>query len=96
MKVALKFCGGCDPAYDRMEAFQRIRSEAGDSIEWVDVEDRGYEAVLLVCGCPTACPDGELREAPRLVTLKHEGLSPERVVAQLLGKGQTDANQDKK
>ncbi len=94
MKVALKFCGGCDPAYDRVQFFRRIMSEAGDSIEWLTIEARGYEAVLLVCGCLKACPEDGLQNIPGLVALHHDGLSPAYVVDQLLRKGQTDANQD--
>jgi hypothetical protein len=96
MKVAIKFCGGCDPTYDRMEFFQRIRSLAGDAIEWVRVDDLKLEAVLLVCGCPTACPEDDLQHVSRLITVRHDGLSPEYVVAQLLARGQSDANQDER
>jgi len=94
MKVAIKFCGGCDPTYDRVEVYRRIKLLAGHSIEWLGLEKQGYEAVLLVCGCLRACPESELQNVSRLVSIKHSGLSPESVVAQLLGKGQNDANQD--
>ncbi|MBM3299387.1 MAG: hypothetical protein FJY85_05490 [Deltaproteobacteria bacterium] len=96
MKAAIKFCGGCDPAYDRVELFERMKAAAGGSIEWVRVEEQGHEAVLLVSGCLRACPEEELGHVTRLISLKHDGLSPESVVAQLLGKGQTDENNDKR
>ncbi len=92
MKVAIKYCGGCDPIYDRVEFVHRIKEEAGDSIEWVSLEKEGYDAILLVCGCLKACPESELKHFSPL-SLKYNGLSPERVVAQLLKKGQTNANQ---
>lgn len=94
-KIAVKFCGGCDPAYDRVELVQRIKEEAGDLIEWLTLDEQGHEAVLLVCGCLKACPEDELRHGS-VVLLKHDGLSPQRVVAQLLEGGQTDANQDER
>lgn len=93
-KIAVKYCGGCDPTYDRVELVQRIKREAGDRIEWVTPEAQGYEAVLLVCGCLKACPEDELRQGS-VLPLKH-GLSPQRVVAQLLEGGQTDADQDER
>jgi len=96
MKVAIKFCGGCDPAYDRMELFRRIKAEAGCSIEWLSADEQGCEAVLLVCGCLRACPEDELRHVPALVSLKQDGICPECVVTQLLEKGQIDANQDER
>jgi hypothetical protein len=93
MKVAVKYCGGCDPTYDRVELVQLIKNAAGNSIEWVPVDEEDQEAILLVCGCLTACPEEELRHQP-CVSVRCDGLSPEDVVAQILEKGQTDANQD--
>lgn len=96
MKVAIKFCGGCNPEYDRVDLYRRIVSSAGDAIEWVRVEDSGYEAVLLICGCLTACPEDELHHVSRLVSVRHDELSPDHVVTQLLGRGKSDADQDER
>ncbi len=96
MKVAIKFCGGCDPAYDRVEFFQRIKLAAANFIEWLNPDEPGCEAVLLICGCLKACPEEELKGTSRLVVVQRDELSPESVVAQLLGKGQTDAHQDER
>ena len=30
-RVAIKFCGGCNPGFDRVQYFNRIRAAAGDS-----------------------------------------------------------------
>ncbi len=87
MKVAIKFCGGCNPTYDRMEVFQLIQSLAGGSVEWLSMEDQSYEAVLLICGCASGCVEEELQHIPRLVCVRHNELCLEPVVAQLLGKG---------
>ena len=96
MKVAINFCGGCDPAYDRVEVFQQIKSLAGASIEWLRVEEEGYQVVLLICGCPRACPSDELPHIAGLVSVTNNELSPAHVVDQLLRKGQTDADQDQR
>jgi len=89
MKVALTYCGGCDPAYDRVEFFERIRAAAGDAIEWVGAEDPAHEAVLLLCGCPRACPTGELSFARPVICLKDEQSPPEEVTRLLLERGKT-------
>lgn len=95
MRVAIKFCGGCDPSFDRVEFFRGIKNAAGDSIEWLaDVEPDGSQTVLMVCGCEKACPVEGLRHLPGLVTITSNGLSAESVVAQILGKGQIDADPD--
>jgi len=59
-KVAIKFCGGCDPNYDRVEYWKCIRSAAGDRIEWIRVDDSNYEAVLVISGCQRACVEREI------------------------------------
>ncbi len=87
MRVAIKFCGGCDPAYDRVEFFQRVRAAAADRVEWVRLGDERCQAVLLICGCLRACPEDELPQISRLLTLKHNGLPPDQVVALVLEKG---------
>jgi hypothetical protein len=60
------------------------------------VDEPGLRAVLLICGCFRACPEEELQSLSKLVSVKHDGLSPERVVAQLLRQGQADENQDQR
>lgn len=95
MRVAIKFCGGCDPSFDRMEFFRKIKAVAGDSIEWLEEgEQDGSQTVLMVCGCEKACPEEGLRHLPRLVSITSNGLSPHCVVAQILEKGQIDEDPD--
>jgi hypothetical protein len=93
MKVGLKYCGGCDPTYDRPALVQRIKSEAGDSFVWSALNEEDYDAVLLVCGCLRACPEDELQQFSP-VTIKSDLVSPEQVAAQLRGKGKIDEDQD--
>ncbi|RJX34998.1 MAG: hypothetical protein C4525_06120 [Desulfarculus sp.] len=89
MKVALKYCGGCDPAYDRVAYFQRIARAAGGRIAWTTLEAGDYRAALILCGCLTACPAEELPLGPEVLFLKDERLPPAEVVARLLEKGKT-------
>ena len=53
----MKYCGGCDPGFDRVGYFQEIQNAAGDLIEWVTLDDPGFECVLVISGCDTACPE---------------------------------------
>jgi hypothetical protein len=86
MKVALKYCGGCDPAFDRVEYFERIAKAAGGRITWTSLEGRDYQMVLVMCGCATACPQEELPLPPQAIVLKDDQMAPAKVVAQLLHK----------
>jgi len=85
-RVALKYCGGCNPGYDRVAFFRRIREIAGDSIEWVTVEEPGFEALLLIQGCQTACPERTLGcvESGPIVSIRDDKEDPGDVVKRLL------------
>ena len=64
-KVALKYCGGCDPEYDRKAAVTELKGRLGDHVEWVALDSGRVEVVIVVQGCPRACADlSELPEAP--------------------------------
>ncbi|MFZ5585645.1 MAG: hypothetical protein ACOZHQ_06935 [Thermodesulfobacteriota bacterium] len=84
MKVALKFCGGCNPDYDRARFWEQTRKAAGEAVTWVRLEDGDHQAVLLICGCPTACPVDDLPAGERLVLVKDAQSTPAEVLARLL------------
>ena len=90
LRVALKFCGGCDPSFDRSGYWAAIQEESQGRIEWVSLEEGGYGAVLVINGCDTACLDRELESGEleiaggaRVVSVCDEGLGPALVVKKL-------------
>ena len=84
----MKYCGGCDPGYDRVEYFRKIKKKAGDSIEWVTLDAGNYESVLLIEGCETACPEKDSASlSGRIVSLRNDDLETAEVVKRLLGEG---------
>lgn len=86
MKVALKFCGGCNPDYDRARLWDEIRAVAGQAVAWGRLEDDDYQAVLLICGCPTACPVDDMPAGVKLVLVKDANTTPAEVLAKLTEK----------
>lgn len=87
-RVALKYCGGCDPGFDRVEYIQRVRAAAGEAITWVALDDEDIHTVLLVSGCDTACPERDVELSPyRIVSIKDDHVAPEQIVATLLREG---------
>ena len=54
--IAIKFCGGCNPTYDRLHFWKDVQSKTEGKVNWVMADQAGYEAVLVICGCHTACP----------------------------------------
>ena len=75
MKVGIKYCGGCNPAYDRSEIVNRLKSEfAGQlTFEAVDI-DQTYDVILVVAGCRSCCADyAKLRSKNGLVFIVSDG-----------------------
>lgn len=56
-RIGLKYCGGCNPRYDRVQAAGYLRERLKDRVELVSYEDPDIEGILVVAGCPTACVD---------------------------------------
>lgn len=86
MRVAFKFCGGCDPACERVEYWEAIREAARERISWQTPGQGGAEVLLLICGCERACPLEDLPAGRPVVIVKNDRLAPAEVVARLLGR----------
>ncbi len=84
--MALKYCGGCNPGFDRVAYVDKIKSAAGPDIEWVTLEEEGFDAVLLVSGCETACPrrTRDFSEYKQALLIRDDKASPEDLVKILL------------
>jgi hypothetical protein len=56
MKFGIKYCGGCNPQYDRMFIASRVKEDIGyeHSVEPVK-EGITYDIVIVLCGCTCAC-----------------------------------------
>jgi len=83
----LKYCGGCDPAYDRVAYVRRVQEAAGDRIEWVSPEAGGFKTLMIVTGCEKECVEqGEFQDAGwRIVSIRDDRGPPEEVISLLLG-----------
>lgn len=57
MKAAVKFCGGCNPSYDRVEAANKLRRLLGERVEFVAPDNPAVDGIIVITGCPTACAD---------------------------------------
>ena len=55
-RLAIKFCGGCNPMIDRGTLAQTIRESFTGRVHWVSYEERP-DLVLIINGCLTACAD---------------------------------------
>ncbi|MDA8140052.1 MAG: hypothetical protein M0036_15495 [Desulfobacteraceae bacterium] len=55
--VGLKYCGGCNPNYDRVALVAYLRQRLAGQIVFVRYDQPEAEMILAVEGCPTACAD---------------------------------------
>jgi len=55
MKVGVRYCGGCNPRYDRGGVFQEIRDRLQDMDFEVAKEGVEYDALLVIGGCTSCC-----------------------------------------
>ena len=57
LRVGIKYCGGCNPEYDRVAIVDHIKQNLQDEIEIVRPESEDVDLILSVNGCSTACAD---------------------------------------
>jgi hypothetical protein len=57
LKVGIKYCGGCNPDYDRVALVKQLESRLQGKVEFVSHENADLDLVLAVEGCKTACAD---------------------------------------
>ncbi len=58
MKYGIKFCGGCNPRYERGSAFKSIIADLPDKVNFeIAREEVDYDGLLVVAGCSNCCPE---------------------------------------
>lgn len=57
LKIALKYCGGCRPNYDRVALAAAIADRLGPGAVLVPAGSETVEMAIVIHGCPTACAD---------------------------------------
>ena len=60
MRVRVKYCGGCNPRFDRRAVAERLKAGLlqAEFVEMGDAEG-AFEYVVVICGCPAACASHE-------------------------------------
>jgi 4-hydroxybutyrate CoA-transferase len=55
-KIALRFCGGCNPYFDRAKLYEDVKTEFSSVCDFeLFHEDQKYDIVLLINGCSSEC-----------------------------------------
>jgi hypothetical protein len=61
VKVALKYCGSCNPRVDLSRIARhlvKVAEERGD-FKLVPLSENDIDVVVILCGCPRACGNKE-------------------------------------
>lgn len=59
MKCGVRFCGGCNPRYDRRQALNQIESQFKD-IDFINAaEGVPHDLLLVIGGCSNCCASYE-------------------------------------
>ncbi len=54
-RIGVRYCGGCNPRFDRVALEKQIEARFPDCIFKVAEAGTGCDAVLVICGCPARC-----------------------------------------
>lgn len=62
-KIALRYCGGCNPVYDRTALVSKLKWDFPKlEMEPYSEPPEDYRGVLVICGCAVRC--AEQRDLP--------------------------------
>ena len=68
LKVAVKFCGNCNPHISPKDILKGIKTDLekrGAQIEWVPLAEADTDVLLVISGCEVDCasrPQGDYEE----------------------------------
>lgn len=90
VQIGVRYCGGCNPRYDRVAVVQRLRDLLPEA-ELLPAAP-GQRAALVVCGCPAQCAGVDGLTGPLLYITDPENVIPAaEKLARLLEGGRTNA-----
>lgn len=55
MTIGIKYCGGCNPKYDRGNIVTKLTNEFKDLTVELAKEGKIYDLIVVLCGCTSCC-----------------------------------------
>jgi hypothetical protein len=62
-KIGIKYCGGCNPGYERVEMIQRVQFRFNDRFLFFRHDEPDIDILVLMSGCHRACAGKDLNTA---------------------------------
>ncbi|MEA4852981.1 MAG: hypothetical protein VB082_01745 [Christensenella sp.] len=74
MKIGIKYCGGCNPRYERTNIAERLRLDLPEARIVSASSESQMDYVVIICGCMSACAnvDGLMGEYGRSIITHHD------------------------
>ncbi len=65
-KIGIRYCGGCNPYYERVEMIRQVQSATKSGFLFLRHDQRDLDGLILVNGCLRTCAtkDLKLRDVP--------------------------------
>lgn len=57
MRIGIKFCGGCNPLYERQKIVERIKREYPLEVVEAIRDGTVYDFIIILNGCRAECVD---------------------------------------
>jgi len=54
-RIGIKYCGGCNPSYERVEMVERIKFRFNDRLLFLHHDEPELEVMIFINGCQRAC-----------------------------------------
>lgn len=88
LKIGIKYCGGCNPLYDRVAAVKKLEQKLRGKAVFVSTDCEEVDLILAVQGCDRACADlSPFEGIPILVVLTPE--DGNTALEHIFGRGRT-------
>jgi|GEM_PF-151335 len=75
-RIGIKYCGGCNPTYERVEMILRVKARFNDQFLFLRYNEPDIDTVILVSGCRRACAGQDLnpKEIPHWSVMEENDL----------------------
>jgi len=57
LKIGIKYCGGCNPGYERVEMVERVQFQFKDRFSFLRHDEPEIDGLILMSGCQTGCAE---------------------------------------
>jgi len=55
LRIGVKYCGGCNPRYERVEMMERVQFRSNDRFLFLRHDEPDIDVLILMSGCHRAC-----------------------------------------